>query len=115
MPKFMLLLREDPNQFREFSPQDMERVIQKYREWAGSIGKAGHAISGEKLADDGGRVLRRSGNDVRVLDGPFSETKEVIGGFFTIDAADYDEAVRLARGCPQLDHGSVEVRVIEET
>jgi hypothetical protein len=113
MPSYILLLRDDPKQFTSLSPDEMQRVIQKYSQWARSIGATGRAITGEKLRDESGRVLRREGSTLRVLDGPFVETKEVVGGFFRIDAADYEEAVRLSRECPQLEYGSVEVREIE--
>ena len=46
-------------------------------------------------------------------DGPFAEAKEIIGGLFVVDARDYDEAVSVAKGCPHLDFGTIEVREIE--
>jgi hypothetical protein len=49
-----------------------------------------------------------------VLDGPFSETKEIIGGYFAIQAEDYDEAVSLAGECPHLDYGGlIELREVD--
>jgi hypothetical protein len=47
-----------------------------------------------------------------VTDGPYTETKEVIGGYFVIEAADLDEAVRIAEGCPAAAYGGVEVRQV---
>ena len=59
-------------------------------------------------------TLRRQDGELRVLDGPFSETKEIIGGYFAIQAEDYDEAVRLAEGCPHLDYGGlIELRQVD--
>jgi hypothetical protein len=48
-----------------------------------------------------------------VTDGPFTEGKEVLGGFFTIEAAAYDKAIEIANTCPHLDFGSIEVREVE--
>jgi len=56
-----------------------------------------------------GRVLQPNGHGI--ADGPYTETKESVGGYFVIEAANYDEAVEVAKGCPSLHHeGTVEVR-----
>lgn len=48
-----------------------------------------------------------------ITDGPFTETKDVVGGYSLIEAGDFDEAVRIASGCPVVEHGgSVEVRPV---
>ncbi len=55
------------------------------------------------------------GDESVVTDGPYAETKEAIGGYFIIEAADLDEAAEIAKGCPVFDHGGlVEVREINE-
>ena len=57
-----------------------------------------------------------NGAGMSVTDGPFNETKEVIGGYFTIRADSWDEAVRIAESCPHLENnGMVEIRQIEDT
>jgi hypothetical protein len=58
----------------------------------------------------------RAGTDrVAVTDGPYAESKELVGGFFIIRAADYDEACSLALSCPHLSYGGgVEVRQIQQ-
>ena len=62
---------------------------------------------------DGGRIMSGDGGSI-VVDGPFTETKEAIGGYFVIEAADYAEATELAKGCPVFANGGVlEVRQIE--
>jgi hypothetical protein len=69
---------------------------------------------GEKLTGDGGRRLRLQGGKVSVTDGPYSEAAEVLGGYFAIEAADYDEAVAIARTCPHLTGDQwIEVRQID--
>ncbi|MGD2115090.1 MAG: YciI family protein [Acidobacteriota bacterium] len=114
MPSYMLLLHEEPDVFDRMSPEDFQQVIERYRAWSVGLEESGHYLASDKLTDGEGRVLRKTGDTVRVTDGPFAETKEVIGGYFTISAAGYDEAVALARDCPHLDYGgSIEVREID--
>lgn len=114
MPKFMLLLREDPARFAQLSPADMQSVIEEYRAWSQKLGAEGRMLGGEKLADEGGRRMVARGGGLSVTDGPYAEAKDVIGGFFTIEAADYAEAERLAADCPHLRFGEVELRRVED-
>lgn len=74
----------------------------------------GRLLQGEKLRDDGGRRLKQQGGQVLVSDGPYAEVKDVVGGFFILSAESYDAAVALARTCPHLRYGEVELRAIEE-
>jgi len=67
-----------------------------------------------KLRDDLGRQINGFGDGQVVTDGPFAETKEVVGRYWIVEAADYDEAVKLASRCPTLEYGgTVEVREVE--
>lgn len=113
MSRFMLLLHERPDAFAGVSPEDIQRVIQKYSAWREGLAAAGKLAGGEKLKDEGGKHLSSHRGTVRVVDGPFSEAKEVMGGFFMIQAADYEEAVEIASGCPHLEHGWVELREVD--
>lgn len=114
MAKFMLILREDPATFAALSPDEMQAIIDEYRRWGERIGQAGKLAGGEKLRDEGGRhVTARSGTLV-ATDGPYAEAKEVIGGFFIVDAADYAEAEHLAAGCPHVRFGTIELRQVDD-
>jgi hypothetical protein len=114
VPDYMLVLRDVPEDYDRIPPEEMQRIIQKYRAWAGKLREQGQMVGGDKLVDGAGRVMRRGRGKLRVTDGPFVETKEVFGGFFTIRAASYDEALKIAEGCPHLElTGSLEVREIE--
>lgn len=116
MPNFMLLLHEQPADYSQFSPEDIEAVIGEYIAWRHQVEAEGRYVGGEKLRDEGGRHLAMSDGGLRVTDGPFTEAKEVIGGYFTISAADYDEAVRIASTCPHLKYGGrIELRQTEPT
>jgi hypothetical protein len=118
MPDYMLLLHDSPELFANISADEMQRVIAKYVEWRSKLGGAGKLIGGNKLRDDSGRILeaRAGGGRVDVRDGPFTETKDVIGGYFIVKAGDYDEAVAMSRDCPHLLFGGrIELREIEPT
>ncbi len=79
------------------------------------LGKADPSISGYEL--DGRRtakVVRVRDGERIVTDGPFAETKEIVGGVFLTDLPDLDEAIRVAALVPTAKHGSLEIRPIVE-
>ncbi|HET6881599.1 MAG TPA: YciI family protein [Pirellulales bacterium] len=67
-------------------------------------------MSGEKLIEHGGKRLTRQRGRLNVTDGPYSEAKEVVGGYFIFRAESYDDAVELMRESPFLDDCRVELR-----
>jgi hypothetical protein len=109
MAKIMLLLYDDPSGWHKLSPEEMQTATEKYMAW---VHKPFTVDSG-RLAADPGRVMRASKGQVRTTDGPYSETKEVLGGYYTIEAANYDAAVALAKDHPHLEYGgTIEVRQV---
>ena len=115
MSQFILLLHEDPSAFEGVSADEIQRVIEEYGAWRQKLADEGRLVGGEKLED--GTVRQLSATDGRsdVTDGPFAETKEIIGGYFLIQAEDYDEAVAISRECPHLRYGGrIELRRIEK-
>jgi hypothetical protein len=115
MPQYVLLLHDDPARLGDITPEQMQGVIERYMAWHRKIREAGHAVSGHKLRDGEGRVMRWRDGALATTDGPYAEAREVIGGLFVIKAAGYDDAVRLCADCPHLDFGSIEIREIEPT
>lgn len=114
MAKYVLLLRDKGEYPRPgMSPEEMQKVFERYRDWADGIQARGKLGGGQKLRAGDGRVMKRNGSKVAVTDGPFTESKEILGGFFIVDAKDYDEALSIANDCPHLDFGTIEVREIE--
>ena len=113
MAKYTLMLRESGRAFANLSPSEMQAIFARYGAWSDGLRKAGTLGPSEKLTDGAGRVIRRTNGKVMVTDGPFTEGKEVLGGFFTIEAVSYDKAIEIANTCPHLDFGSIEVREVE--
>jgi len=109
MPQYMLLLHGEPAIWMKLSPEEMQKATEKYFAWT----KKPFTRDSKRLADDPGRVIRTVAGKPKATDGPYSETKEILGGYYTIEAANYDEAVKLALEHPQLEYGGVvEVRQV---
>ena len=114
MAQFILLLNETPGDFARYSPEELQSIVGRYRDWRDKVAADGQLLGGPKLTDEGGRHMSGSGADVRVVDGPYSEAKEVVGGLFILQAKDYDEAVAISSSCPHLEFGTVTLRQIDE-
>jgi hypothetical protein len=79
--------------------------------WIGELQRAGVFRTTLRLAPvDAATSLRQQGREVLVSDGPFAETKEILGGLVVLECADLDEALGYARRCPLVRIGTVEVR-----
>ena len=113
MQNYLVLLHEGPTARPVMSPEEIQAVIARYKAWGQRLHESGRLIGSNKLEDATGRVLRRDDGQIRITDGPFTETKDVLGGYFLIQAESYDEAAELCRDTPHLDFGVVEVRRIE--
>ena len=113
MPNYLFLLHENPSTLEHVSPEEMQAIIQEYSTWKKRMQSAGVLVRGEKLQDGTGRVLRRASGDLAVMDGPYAESKEIVGGLFEIQAKNYEHAVEAARDCPHLQYGTIEIREIE--
>jgi len=113
MSKHLLILRDDPNEFQRLSPAEMQAAIQRYTSWAEGLGE--RHLGGQKLADGtGAATLRAGAGETVVTDGPFGESKEIVSGFFLIEADDLAHARELCRDHPHLEAGTIEVRQVAE-
>lgn len=109
MAQFMLLLYHDPSNSSQIGPEEMQKALEKYMAWT----KKPFMTGSQRLAGDPGRVIRSDRGKPRASDGPYSETKEILGGYYAIEAADYDEAVKRALDHPHLEYGgTIEVRQV---
>jgi len=93
------------------SPEEMQKKTAKWMAWLKDLSDNGHLKSfGEPLLP-GGKVI--NGTKKHVIDGPYAEAKDIVGGYSIIVAGDINQAVQLSMGCPIFeDGGSVEVRPI---
>ena len=105
--EFMLIFLSDRD------AEDDESVYAEMGKFAGELAGQGKMRGGAPLhpEEEGARVRASRGKPV-VTDGPFTETKEVIGGFFMIECKSRKEAVEIAKRCPHNKVGTVEVRQV---
>ena len=113
MAQYILLPYDSSEAFADLSAADMQAIIQRYMVWTEKLAAMGSLLAGHKLQDGEGRIMRGAGDDLTITDGPFTETKEVLGGLWIIEAEDYEAAVSLASDCPHLDYGTLAIREIE--
>jgi hypothetical protein len=107
----MLLLRGGLSN-RDLSAEQLQRQIERYMNWIEKLRREGHFVAGEPLAETGKVLSGKNGSTV--TDGPYTESKEEVGGYFIIRAKDLEAAIEFSKGCPIFaNHGSVEVRPIQ--
>ena len=95
---------------RGLSPAQLQKVVSDWLDWFERLKAEGKCAGGHPLEDEGKVV---SGKQRTVADGPFTESKEAIAGYFFLTVADEQEAIDIAKECPGLDYGSVvEVRPV---
>ncbi|HZS82206.1 MAG TPA: YciI family protein [Stellaceae bacterium] len=115
MPNFTLLLYRLPASARPSSPDEFAARMKTYMAWTDRIRAEGRYKGGQKLMDDAGKILTPAGGRVSITDGPYAESKELLGGFYIISAKDYDDACQVAETSPHLSYGGrIEVRQIHE-
>ena len=96
-------------------PAERAATTAAYNAYTGMLRERGAFLAGEALQPvTAATTVRIRDSQTMTTDGPFAETKEALGGFYMIEAADLDEALELAAGCPAAAYGSVEVRPIWE-
>ena len=111
---FLLLFRNaGPDTHEHLSPEQKENLTKQWNDWYESLAAKGKVTHGRPLGLQGRVVSGEHG--LHVTDGPFAETKEVVGGYFFLNVADLDEATEIAKMCPSLPLGlTVEVRPVAE-
>jgi len=111
MSEFVLLYRFTPEGRRKAmgTPEKAQAAMKKWRAWFDEMTSKGQLKAVGQPLDDPGKVVRKK----TVTDGPYAETKDVVGGYSVIEARDLDHAAQIASGCPIIDGGgSVEVRPV---
>ena len=109
MEKFMLIFHGGEKM--DQSPEQMQANMGQWMAWVDKLAKSGQYASGEPLLPGGKLVSGKAGKTV--TDGPYTEGKEIVGGYFIINAKDIDEAVAISKECPDFElGGTVQVRQV---
>jgi hypothetical protein len=109
-PEFMLIFR-DTDLDKRLPVEQLNESMRRFNDWLERWSKRGYIKSGQPLAPEG-KVFSKSEHRV-VKDGPFNESKEVVGGYVMVLAGSLDEAARIAEDWPLVDYGAtVEVRPV---
>jgi hypothetical protein len=111
--RFLCLVYFKPNTLAALSPSEKATLNRNSMAYNDELRQRNHYIAAEALEPvRNARTIRVRRGKASVTDGPFAETKEVVGGFILIQAAGMDEAVEIAAGIPLAKLGSIEVRPI---
>ena len=117
MTQYLLLLHHVPNYNMDLPREKMMEMTKRYMAWADSLRQKGKLAGGEKLTAGGVRSIKVKDGKPVASDGPYAEAKDVIGGYFVIEAKDAAEAEAIAKGCPHLTLAAtnwVEIRPIDD-
>ena len=114
--KYMLLIYHDEQTWNQLTEAEREAIYLEYRQLIQRLQSGGQYLMGDQLQPTtAASTVRVRDRKQLVTDGPFAETREQLGGFFLIDAADLDEAKRIAAQIPSARMGSIEIRPVVET
>lgn len=107
--RYMFLLFDDENRFHSMSEAEQMKIVGDHMAFSDALRKAGAMVEGQPLEHS--RAGRRIRGD-KVENGPFTDSKEQLGGYYLIEAKNLDEAIDWAARCPAASYGTVEVRPI---
>jgi hypothetical protein len=109
--KYLCAVYLEPGALQGLSTAEREDLDRNSLAYDQELMKKGHFIAASALQSvKTAKTVRSRGGQIAMTDGPFAETKEVLGGFIFIQARDMEEALRIAAGIPIAKYGSIEVR-----
>ena len=113
--RYLCAVYLEPKNMEMLSPAEGTALDRDSIAYDEELRRSGHYIASDALQHvTAARTLRVRNGKLSVIDGPFAETKEQLGGFILVEARDLDEAVELASQIPMAKHGSIEVRPVME-
>ena len=113
--QYMLLIHDDPTAWAGMSEEQVNAVMGEYFAYSAAIREEGILVSGNPLKGrDEARTVRMRDGKRLVADGPFAETKELIGGYYVVDCETEDQALDAAARIPSARFGAIEVRPIAQ-
>jgi len=97
--------------FTKASPEQLQQALMNWKNWTEELSKKGIYGGGERLTRNDAVVVK--GNAKQVIDGPYNESKEIVGGYITITADNLQQAIEISKGCPIFNFdGNVEIREV---
>lgn len=112
--KYMLMLYSDPALDPVYGTPEWEAMMQEFSTLNERMAHRARVLAGEGLHGvQAATTVRSRGAEAQLLDGPFAETREHLGGFFLIEAATLDDAIAFAKAVPITRWGSIEIRPVE--
>ena len=111
--QYMLLIYNDEQAWQRLADPERNALIGEYLAFTDSIRESGNYVTGAPLQPTSTATsVRIRNSETLVTDGPFAETKEQLGGYYLVEAADADEALAIAARIPGARYGTIEVRPV---
>ena len=113
--KYLCLIYDEEKKLQAMSKSEMDGLMEEYFAFTRDLQKSGNMLGGNDLQPvHNATTVRVRGGRVSTTDGPFAETKEQLGGYYLIEAADLNEAIQIAARIPSARLGAIEVRPVQE-
>ena len=113
--RYLCLVYVEEKKVRALSRREYEALVADALAYEDELRRGGHYLASDALQPvESATTLRNRSGRVSITDGPFAETKEQLAGFYLIDAADQDQALKIAAQIPPAREGSIEVRPVRE-
>lgn len=111
--QYLLMLYANENGWSQMTPAEQEQGVAAYEAYTQALRTAGVLVDANRLQDSAtATTVRVADGKSQVLDGPYVDSKEQLGGYYLIDAPDLDAALAWAARCPGAGHGTIEVRPV---
>lgn len=111
--QYMLLIYTNEQGWSQMTPEQQKQGMAAYTAYGEALRKAGALLSSNRLRNtDAATTVKVTDGKTQVLNGPYVDIKEQLGGYFLIEAPDLDAALAWAARCPGASHGTVEVRPV---
>jgi hypothetical protein len=111
--QYLLIIYAQESGWSKMSKSEQEQGVAAYRAYSEALTKAGVFAGSNRLQPIAtATTVRNTNGKAQVLDGPYADSKEQLGGYYLIDVPDLDAAISWASRCPAANHGIVEVRPI---
>jgi hypothetical protein len=113
--QYLLLIHSNESGWAQLTPEQQQQGMTAYMAYSEALKKAGVFVNSNRLRPaSNSTTVRVVNGKTQVLDGPYADSKEQVGGYYLIDVPDLDAALSWAARCPGASHGVVEVRPVWE-